>query len=55
MIELTCRGNPKPPSDEVVCTWVKTAWRNVDRDVIKKNAGVLLERVRYIFVTYPCV
>jgi len=37
MVELTCGGNPKPPRDEVVCTWVKTAWRNVDRDVIKKS------------------
>ncbi len=36
-VELTRGGNPKPPSDEIVCTWVKTAWRNVDRDVIKKS------------------
>jgi hypothetical protein len=36
-VKLTRRGNPKPLNDEVVCTWVKTAWRNVDRDVIMKS------------------
>jgi hypothetical protein len=35
-VELTRGGNPKPPNDEVVCTWVKTAWRNVKWDVIMK-------------------
>ena len=33
MVELTHGGNPKPSSDEVVGTWVKTAWQNVDQDV----------------------
>jgi hypothetical protein len=36
-VKLTRGGNPKPPNDEIVCTWVKTAWRNVDRDVIMKS------------------
>lgn len=35
-VELTRGGNPKPPNDEVVCTWVKTAWRNADWDFIMK-------------------
>ena len=36
-VQLTRGGNPKPPNDEVICNWVKTAWRNVDTDVIKKS------------------
>jgi hypothetical protein len=36
-VERTRGGNPKRPSDEIVCSWVKSAWRNVEVDVIQKS------------------
>lgn len=36
-VQLTARGNPRPPSEEVVAGWVRTAWRNVPQDVIDRS------------------
>jgi hypothetical protein len=32
--ELTQRSNHKPPKEEVICSWIKTSWRNVAQSVI---------------------
>ena len=36
-VELTRGGNPKPPREDIVCFWVKTAWRSVEKAVVEKS------------------
>ena len=39
-IQYTARGNPRPPPRETVNNWVRSSWRCIDTDLIKK--GLLL-------------
>jgi len=36
-VHIAPGGNPKPPKDKVVCTWVKNARQNVEVDFIKES------------------
>lgn len=36
-MEYTRTGNPKPPKNEIVRTWVKDAWRAINDDTIKRS------------------
>ncbi len=38
--ELTAAGNPHPPSLEVCCSWIRDAWKSLDKKLIAHSFKV---------------